>query len=113
MALGVWWHHHRARAALARLTEEERLVRVCTRWGLSPRGCEVAMLLRLGRSNREIEDTLFISLSTVKNHVHHILTKAGVGSRLAFIRKLEAGMRVCASGRCDEGLQMPNEEAPP
>lgn len=34
-----------------------------------------------GLSNRQIADALFISLATVKDHVHAILTKTGLDSR--------------------------------
>jgi Response regulator containing a CheY-like receiver domain and an HTH DNA-binding domain len=48
---------------------------------LSPREREVHELLAQGRSNREIAKTLFISESTVKVHVRHILEKLGVHTR--------------------------------
>jgi DNA-binding CsgD family transcriptional regulator len=49
--------------------------------GLSRREREVHALLAQGRSNREISRTLFISESTTKLHVRHILEKLGVHSR--------------------------------
>jgi DNA-binding NarL/FixJ family response regulator len=48
---------------------------------LTPREREIRDLLELGLSNREIADRLFIEVRTVKNHVHHILTKLGVSRR--------------------------------
>jgi len=48
---------------------------------LSPREREVHELVAQGRSNREIAKTLFISESTVKVHVRHILEKLGVHTR--------------------------------
>ena len=50
---------------------------------LSPREREVASLVAEGLSNKEIGRRLFISLATVKDHMHHILTKTGLGSRAA------------------------------
>lgn len=48
---------------------------------LSEREHEVATLVAAGFSNRQIGDALFISLATVKDHVHAILTKTGLESR--------------------------------
>jgi LuxR family maltose regulon positive regulatory protein len=48
---------------------------------LSRREIEVLGLLAAGLSNHEIAARLFISLGTVKNHVHHILAKLGVMTR--------------------------------
>jgi LuxR family transcriptional regulator, maltose regulon positive regulatory protein len=49
--------------------------------GLSKREHEVYELLAQGRSNREIAKTLFISESTTKVHVRHILEKLKVHTR--------------------------------
>jgi len=48
---------------------------------LSPRELQVYDLLAQGRANHEIARTLFISESTAKVHVRHILEKLGVHSR--------------------------------
>jgi ATP-dependent transcriptional regulator len=48
---------------------------------LSEREQEVLHLLAQGASNQEIAQTLFITLSTSKQHVHSILSKLGVGNR--------------------------------
>ena len=49
---------------------------------LSPREVEVLELIVRGQSNKEIARELSISLSTVKNHVHRIITKLGVSDRV-------------------------------
>ena len=36
----------------------------------------------MGKSNKEISDKLFISLQTVKDHVHNIFVKAGIKNRV-------------------------------
>jgi non-specific serine/threonine protein kinase len=49
--------------------------------GLSPREREVAQLIALGRSNREIAEALVLSSKTVESHVKHIFEKLGVQAR--------------------------------
>jgi len=48
---------------------------------LTRREVDVLHLLAMGESNRDIADTLFISIPTVKRHVTNILSKLGVSSR--------------------------------
>jgi two-component system, NarL family, nitrate/nitrite response regulator NarL len=48
---------------------------------LTAREREVVALIHNGLSNREIAAQLCVELSTVKNHVHNILEKLGVGRR--------------------------------
>jgi DNA-binding NarL/FixJ family response regulator len=48
---------------------------------LSQREQEVLHLLAAGKSNREIAETLCISLNTVASHVRNILTKTGTTNR--------------------------------
>lgn len=48
---------------------------------LSPREREVLELVRQGATNKEIADKLFISVGTVKNHIHHILEKLHLANR--------------------------------
>ena len=50
---------------------------------LSPREREVAGLIATGLRNKDIALALDITLATVKDHVHHILSKTGVDSRTA------------------------------
>jgi ATP/maltotriose-dependent transcriptional regulator MalT len=52
------------------------------RSGLTQREVEVLRLMSEGLTNREIAARLFIAESTVKVHVHRILAKLGVRSRL-------------------------------
>lgn len=48
---------------------------------LTPREREVARLVAVGRSNREIAAELVVSERTVENHVQHVLTKLGFTRR--------------------------------
>jgi DNA-binding CsgD family transcriptional regulator len=62
--------------------EGPKLSLLCERHGLSNREGEILGLLLRGKSNKEIERDLYISPHTVRNHIHNIYQKLGVGSRL-------------------------------
>lgn len=63
---------------------------------LTPREKEILELIGEGKSNQDIADQLYIELGTVKNHVHSILQKLNVNSRvdaaayLALVKAREA-----------------------
>jgi DNA-binding CsgD family transcriptional regulator len=69
----------RARPA-AQSFDHERLTR---------REREIAELIRAGLSNKEIAASLFVSLSTVKAHVHAVLGKTGMRTRHELARSSE------------------------
>jgi DNA-binding NarL/FixJ family response regulator len=50
---------------------------------LSRREYEVATLVAAGFTNRQIADALFITVGTVKDHVHAVLAKTELPSRSA------------------------------
>jgi non-specific serine/threonine protein kinase len=49
---------------------------------LTPRERHVALLVAQGKSNREIADSLYISESTVRSHLHNILSKLNLANRV-------------------------------
>jgi DNA-binding CsgD family transcriptional regulator len=49
---------------------------------ISKRECEVIRLICQGLANQEISESLFISLQTVKDHIHRIFVKTGVKNRV-------------------------------
>jgi LuxR family maltose regulon positive regulatory protein len=57
---------------------------------LTAREGEILRLLAAGASNRDIAAKLFVSTSTVKGHVHHIIGKLGVKARTQAIAKAHA-----------------------
>jgi DNA-binding CsgD family transcriptional regulator len=57
--------------------------------GISSREEEIVNLILLGKSNKEIENKLFISSNTVKNHIYHIYQKLNVNSRLQLVNLVE------------------------
>jgi len=52
---------------------------------LSPRECEVALVVARGLANKEIARELGLSEGTVKQHVHNIFLKLGMRSRHTLI----------------------------
>jgi DNA-binding NarL/FixJ family response regulator len=57
---------------------------------LSPREREVLGLIAQGLKNSDIARTLFVSESTVKVHVRHILEKLNVQTRAAAIARVSS-----------------------
>jgi len=60
---------------------------------LSDREKEVLELLAKGYRNKEVADKLFITVSTVKSHVHKIYEKLHVSSRIEAVNKVNGKSR--------------------
>ena len=69
----------------ALVESEERMADWFLEQGLTRREEEVARLLLQGKSNRDMEEILFISSRTIKFHTHNIYRKTGVNSRFQFL----------------------------
>lgn len=61
---------------------EQQLAQFCREYQITKREKEVISLISRGLSNQEISDSLYISLQTVKDHVHRIFVKTGVKNRI-------------------------------
>lgn len=60
---------------------------------LTPRQRQILLLLEEGRSTQEIAGELFLSVSTVRNHIKELLRKVGAHSRLEAVAKAkQAGL---------------------
>jgi DNA-binding CsgD family transcriptional regulator len=61
---------------------ERKMKHFFSKHRLSKREQEIALLLLQGDTNKSIEERLFISVHTVKNHIYNIYRKLGVKNRL-------------------------------
>jgi ligand-binding sensor domain-containing protein/DNA-binding CsgD family transcriptional regulator len=77
----VQWNRSRARRMAARIRTEASMEKFFEKYQISQREKEIIHLLLKGKSNKEIEDALFIAMGTVKNHVYSIYQKIGVRNR--------------------------------
>lgn len=59
-----------------------------TRFGLTPRECEVVELILAGKGSPQIAQALFISLGTVKNHHKNIYQKLSINSQVELFNLL-------------------------
>ncbi len=55
---------------------------------LSPKECELALMVNEGKSNQEIADTLGRQLNTVKSELHSVFKKLGIPSRARLMAML-------------------------
>jgi DNA-binding CsgD family transcriptional regulator len=80
------WHQTRMKRVSLQLKTEKEMNRLFTKYQISNREQEIIHLILKGKTNKEIEDTLFISLPTVKFHIYSIYKKMKVKNRLELIR---------------------------
>ena len=64
----------------------QTLARIKREFGLTPREGEICQLLLEGLDNRDIQETLHLSESTVKNYVYRIFKKLGIRNREDLVR---------------------------
>lgn len=62
-----------------------------TKYGITDREREIILKVVQGKSNADIAGELFISLATVKTHLHNIYRKIGVDSRFDLLARVRAG----------------------
>jgi DNA-binding NarL/FixJ family response regulator len=73
---------------LERVQRRDAVAHNLQRFALSPRECEVAMLVLYGHPNRRIADQLVLTEYTVEDHLKRIFVKLGVRSRTALAAKI-------------------------
>lgn len=70
---------------------ETMLIDFSGKYEISKREREVIQLICKGQTNQEISDALFISLQTVKDHIHRIFIKTGVKNRVQLTNMIRSG----------------------
>jgi DNA-binding CsgD family transcriptional regulator len=83
------WHFSRLKKQESRLKSETLRERFFIKNNISARERDVILLILKGKSNRDIEEELFISLGTVKNHLYSIYQKLNINSRVQLITALK------------------------
>jgi len=79
-------YYHPPPLALDELSETFR-----SKYGITDREREIILKVMQGKSNADIAGELFISLATVKTHLHNIYTKIGVESRFDLLARVRSG----------------------
>jgi len=62
-----------------------------SKYGITDREREIILKVMQGKSNADIARELFISLATVKTHLHNIYTKIGIDSRYDLLARVRSG----------------------
>ena len=78
-------YYHPTPLALDELSEGFR-----SKYGITDREREIILKVIQGKSNADIASELFISLATVKTHLHNIYTKIGVESRYDLLARVRS-----------------------
>lgn len=72
-------------------TSDELSDEFLSRYGITDREGEIIRKVLQGKSNADIAGELFISLATVKTHLHNIYKKMGVDSRYDLLARVRSG----------------------
>lgn len=87
--ISVRWHQTRIRRIVHKLKTESALKEFWLKLGMSPREIELIDLIIKGRTNQQIADELYLSLSTIKNHVYNIYRKLNINNRVQLISMVQ------------------------
>lgn len=60
------------------------------KYGITGRECEIILKVAQGKSNADIASELFVSIATVKTHLHNIYKKIGVASRYSLLARVRS-----------------------
>ncbi len=79
----------RKKFKVGRVAFEKNLEHIFDKSKITPREQEIIRLILKGVSNKDIEKKLFISNSTVRNHIYNIYQKLKVQNRLELINLIK------------------------
>jgi len=78
----IWYFVDRfEKASRLNMQLGSKLEKLLSAYHISPRETDILKLMLQGKNNKEIEEELFISYHTVKNHVYNIFRKLGISNR--------------------------------
>lgn len=89
--LAAVFHRYRIKHLRLQLHTRNQMDAICSKYNISKREREVLDLILKGKSNKDIEDELFISIRTVKAHIYNMYKKVGVQNRLELINFIQKG----------------------
>ena len=88
----LYWSRHRLRMdnsnGFALNVNRENIERLISEYSITDREQEILECILHGLSNREIQNRLFLSPHTVKNHNYNLYRKLGVRNRIELMRKV-------------------------
>ena len=87
----LYFLRHPVSAPLAPLAMDALPDAFLSRYGITDREREIILKVVQGKSNADIAGELFISLATVKTHLHNIYRKIGVDSRYDLLARVRSG----------------------
>jgi len=83
------WLRTRAKLRAARTVKKENLEKVFKKYNITQREQEIIIMILDGANNKEIETKLYISSSTVRNHIYNIYQKLGIQNRIGLINLIK------------------------
>jgi DNA-binding CsgD family transcriptional regulator len=89
--LTLYLEKYHGQTAVVQDDFESKLNEFAEVYEISRREKEVIQLISKGLSNQEIGDSLYISLQTVKDHIHRIFVKTGVKNRVQLTNMIRSG----------------------
>ncbi len=81
----IVFHKYRLKKQEKRLRNEVEMENLFRKKGISKREREIVLLVLSGRTSKEIEEKLFISYGTVKNHIYNIYKKLKIKNRAELV----------------------------
>lgn len=89
LAGALFWHRKRMDRMTRELNKKARIDFYMAQRNISTRELEIIHLVLEGKSNKDIEDQLYISSHTVKNHIYHIYKKLNIKNRFQLISMVQ------------------------
>lgn len=88
------WHRKSLLIQEIKLKNEASMSRLFEKFNLTNREQEIVLLVLKGKSNKNIEDELYLSINTIKSHLTRIYKKVGVKSRSELQSKFTKSIQI-------------------